>query len=296
TVPTAWFSADASSRVSPTFLAQKPPVDMSDVDVTRVEATSKDGTKVPMSVLRIKGSKSGDAPTLLTGYGGFGISTSPTFSKGSRAWLEQGGVVALCNMRGGGENGDAWHRAGMKTHKQNVFDDFIACAELLTSGPDRVTSSAHLAIQGGSNGGLLMGAALTQRPDLFKCVVAQVGYFDMLRYETKPNGAFNNAEYGSVANEDEYRALKAYSPYHAVKDGTKYPPTLFMTGANDPRVDPLHSRKMVARLQAAGAQAILRTSGGTGHGGATPLSARIAETVDVDAFLFDALGVAYHAP
>jgi prolyl oligopeptidase len=230
----------------------------------------------------------------LTGYGGFDVAIAPTFRAGARAWLEQGGMIAVGNMRGGSEFGEAWHAAGAKTNKQHVFDDFIAVAEDLIAR--KVTTSQHLIIQGGSNGGLLMGAALTERPDLFRAVVAQVGYFDMLRYETKPNGAFNNTEYGSVANEAEYRALKAYSPYHAVKDGTKYPPTLFMTGANDPRVDPLHSRKMVARLQAVGANALLRTSGGTGHGGGTPLSARIAEAVDIHAFLFHELGVTYRAP
>src|SRR5581483_2432216 len=186
---------------------------------------------------------------------------SPVFRIGSRAWIEQGGVVVVATLRGGGEFGEQWHQAGMKTHKQNVFDDFIAVADDLVA--TKVTTPARLAIQGGSNGGLLMGAALPQRPELFKAVVAAVVYFDMLRYETRPNGAFNNSEYGSVKNEDEYKALKAYSPYHHVVDGKKYPPTLFMTGANDPRVDPLHSRKMVARLQAVGSEALLRTSGGT---------------------------------
>jgi prolyl oligopeptidase len=299
TTPAAWFIADGSARVQGTALVQRSPVDMSDVVVTRHEAVSKDGTKVPYTTFQIKDGakgapKNGEANVWLTGYGGFEVAIAPTFRAGARAWLEQGGVVAVGNMRGGSEFGEAWHQAGAKTNKQHVFDDFIAIGEDLIAR--KVTTSQHLIIQGGSNGGLLMGAALTERPDLWKAVVAQVGYFDMLRYETKPNGAFNNTEYGSVANEAEYKALAGYSPYHHVKDGVKYPPTLFMTGANDPRVDPLHSRKMVARLQAVGANALLRTSGGTGHGGGTPLSARIAEAVDVHAFLFHELGVTYRAP
>ncbi len=296
TVPPAWFLAGADGKVTPTALAERSPANMSNVVVERREARSRDGTKVPFTLLRAKGTKLGKAPTLLTGYGGFSIAIAPAFHKAVPAWLEQGGVYVVANLRGGSEFGEAWHQAGMKTHKQHVFDDFLAVAHALTHGARRVTTTDELAIEGGSNGGLLMGAALTQKPDQFKCVVARVGYFDMLRYETKPNGAFNATEYGSVKNEAEYKALKAYSPYANVKDGVKYPPTLFLTGANDPRVDPLHSRKMVARLQGAGAQAILRTSGSTGHGIGTPLSAKIAETVDIDAFLFAELGVAYHAP
>ena len=291
TSPPAWFMANASGAVTKTALVQEAPASMADVVVTRAEAVSKDGTKIPYTIVTTSSAQRGDAPTLLTGYGGFSVAITPAFSKLTRAWLDQGGVFVVANLRGGSELGEAWHQAGMKRNKQHVFDDFIAVAEELVK--TKVTKPERLAIQGGSNGGLLMGAALTQVPNLFRVVVAQVGYFDMLRYETKPNGAFNNTEYGTVADNDDYQALKKYSPYQAVKDGVKYPPTLFLTGANDPRVDPLHSRKMVARLQAAGATAILRTSGGTGHGGGTPLSAKIAESVDIYAFLFHELGVSY---
>ena len=193
-----------------------------------------------------------------------------------------------------GEMGKAWHDAGRLTHKQNVFDDFIACAEhLIKAG---YTDAAHLAIEGGSNGGLLMGAVITARPDLFRAVVSHVGIYDMLRVELSPNGAFNVPEFGTVKDGDQFRALRAYSPYHKVTDGVKYPPTRFLTGANDPRVDPMHSRKMTARLQAATGGAgpvLLRTSSETGHGIGTPLDLAIEESVDVYAFLFHQLGMTY---
>ncbi len=284
TRPGGWFRAGADGSVRPTALQEASPADLSAVQVVRLEAISKDGTRVPLTVLVPPGAgKDGTAPALLTGYGGFEISMTPGFSRDRIAWLEQGCVWAEANLRGGGEFGEAWHLAGNLIHKQNVFDDFLACAEKLVA--DGYADPGRLAIQGGSNGGLLVGAALTQRPELFRAVVAEVGYFDMLRYETRPNGQFNNTEYGTVGKAAEYRALRAYSPYHAVREGVRYPPTLFLTGANDPRVDPLHSRKMVARLQAVGSEAWLRTSGSTGHGIGTPLSARIAESVDVHAFL-----------
>jgi prolyl oligopeptidase len=284
TKPGGWWLAMPDGAVKPTALRETSPASLDAVQVVRLEAISKDGTRVPMTVLVPPGvKKDGTAPALLTGYGGFGISAAPGFSRERIAWLEQGCVWAEANLRGGAEFGEAWHLAGNLTRKQNVFDDFVACAEKLVA--DGYTNPGRLAIQGGSNGGLLVGAALTQRPDLFRAVVAEVGYYDMLRYETRPNGQFNNTEYGTVENADQYRALRAYSPYHAVKDGVRYPPTLFLTGANDPRVDPFHSRKMVARLQAVGSEAWLRTSGSTGHGIGTPLSERIAESVDVHSFL-----------
>jgi prolyl oligopeptidase len=181
------------------------------------------------------------------------------------------------------------------TKKQNCFDDFAACAQLLID--KKYTTPARLGIEGGSIGGLLMGAELTQHPDLFKCVVSHVGIYDMLRVELSPNGAFNTTEYGTVKDEAQFKALQAYSPYHHVKDGTSYPAVLFLTGANDPRVDPMQSRKMTARLQAAGASTksanpvLLRTSAGSGHGMGTALGERIEQQVDVDAFLFQQLGV-----
>ena len=238
--------------------------------------------------------RNGDNPAMLTGYGGFGISLSPGFNPTALVWLEQGAVLAIANLRGGGEFGDAWHKAGMLTHKQHVFDDFIAVAEKLEQ--DKWTQPQKLAIQGGSNGGLLMGAVTTQRPELFGAVVSHVGLYDMLRSELSPNGAFITTEYGSVKDPAERKALYAYSPYHHVVDGTAYPPMLFTTGANDPRVDPMHSRKMVARLQAATsskAPILLRTNANAGHGLDSSLDDRISEATDVYAFLFSMLGVSY---
>lgn len=290
--PSAWYQAGADGQVVRTALVQTSPADLSGVEVLRLNARSKDGASVPLTVLVPRHRpKQGKTPALLTAYGGFGISNSPGFNRDLAVWLEQGCIWALGNVRGGGEFGEAWHQGGYRTNKQNVFDDFAACAEKLIE--EGFTDSAHLAITGGSNGGLLMGAAMTQRPDLFKTVVAEVGLFDMLRYETKPNGVFNTTEYGSVADPAEFRALAAYSPFHRIQDGRPYPPVLLMTGANDPRVDPMHSRKMAARLQAAGSEAYLRTSGSTGHGIGTPLSEEILEKVDFYSFLFAALGVNY---
>ncbi len=291
--PTWWRwlpGPDGAGQPAKTGLTQAFPVSFDGVEVVREWAVSKDGTRVPMSILRPKGLKlDGRNPALLTGYGGYGSSIMPGFDPGVRIWLDAGGVIAIANLRGGAEFGEEWHRAGNLTRKQNVFDDFIACAEqLIGSGH---TSKDRLAIQGGSNGGLLVGAALTQRPDLFRAVVSHVGVYDMLRSELSPNGAFNVPEYGTVKDPEQFRALHAYSPYHHVVDGTPYPAILFLTGANDARVDPMHSRKMTARLQAAGANVLLRTSGSTGHGGGTPLAERIEQEVDVYAFLFERLGM-----
>jgi prolyl oligopeptidase len=233
----------------------------------------------------------GANPALLTGYGGFAISTSPSFALKYRLWFDHGGIVAVANLRGGAEFGEAWHDQGRLLKKQNVFDDFIACAEYLIK--TKFTSADKLAIEGGSNGGLLMGAALTERPELFRAVVSHVGIYDMLRYETFPNGVFNVTEYGTVKEKDQFQALYGYSPYHHVKDGTDYPAVLFLTGDNDGRVDPMNSRKMTARLQAATHSArpiFLRTSSG-GHGIGTALNERIEQQADVCAFLFDQLGI-----
>jgi prolyl oligopeptidase len=292
--PPAWYRYRASEhRLVKTAMAKAPPADMSDVEVTREACTSKDGTKVPMSILRKKGTKlDGSNPALLTGYGGFGVSRKPRLRTWYRAWLEQGGVLAEANLRGGGELGAAWHDAGRLTKKQNVFDDFAACAKgLVDLG---YTKPSRLAVTGRSNGGLLMGAAIVQHPELFRAVVSGVGIYDMLRVELHPNGAFNVTEYGTVKDEAQFHALFAYSPLHNVKDGTPYPAVLFMTGANDPRVDPYHSRKMTARLQAATSSEhpiLLRASNDTGHGMGTPLAAEIDETSDMLAFLFHELGV-----
>ena len=296
TEPGRWWRYDPrTAKLVPTALIQNSPATFAGVEVTRVFATSKDGTKVPINLMYRKGTKlDGSAPALLYGYGGYGISETPQFSASRQVWIEQGGIYASAGIRGGGEYGDAWHRAGNLTKKQNVFDDFAACAQYLVS--HKYTTSQKLAIRGGSNGGLLMGAMLTQHPDLQKSIVCQVGVLDAVRSEFEPNGEFNITEFGTIKDPAQFKALYAYSPYHHVVDGGKYPATLFMTGAHDPRVAPSNSRKMTARLQAAntsGEPILLRTSAGTGHGIGSPLSARNAETADWYAFVFKTLGVRY---
>jgi prolyl oligopeptidase len=291
--PLTWFLFDpGANTTTKTPLSQTAPVDFADCEVVREWATSKDGTKVPVNIIRKKGVKlDGSHPCLLTGYGGYGINRNPTFVSARRVLIEQGVVFAEANIRGGAEFGDEWHTQGNLTRKQNVFDDFAAaCRHLVEAG---YTRADKLAIEGGSNGGLLMGAMLTQHPELMRCVVSHVGIYDMLRVELSANGAFNIPEFGTVKDEAQFRALYAYSPYHHVRAGTKYPPVLFLTGANDPRVDPMQSRKMTARLQAGGATCLLRTSANSGHGMGSSLQQLIEEAVDVDAFLFAQLGVDY---
>lgn len=296
--PPAWYRYKAKEgKTQKTGIFLTSPVAFTDIEVVREMVTSKDGTKVPINILRKKGTKlDGSSIAMLTGYGGFGISISPGFNATNRLWFDQGGVLAIANLRGGGEFGEDWHRAGNLTKKQNVFDDFAACAAYLVSAG--YTRPEKLAIRGGSNGGLLMGAALTQHPEMFKVVLAFVGIFDSVRYELSPNGVFNVPEFGSVKDPEQFKAIYAYSPYHNVKEGTAYPATLFLTGANDPRVDPYHSRKMAARLQAAtssNAPILLRASGDTGHGGGTPLSEEIDEQTDALAFVLNELGVRFVA-
>ncbi len=292
TAPPAWWRTK-KGKLEKTPLAKTTKADFGGVEVTREMAVSKDGvTKVPINLLRKKGApKDGKRPTILYGYGGYGVSLTPRFNARWLPWIEQGGVVAIANLRGGGEFGDAWHEAGKLEKKQNVFDDFLACARFLVD--QKWTAPKLLAIEGGSNGGLLMGAAMTQAPELFGAVVSHVGIYDMLRVETTPNGAFNVTEFGTVKDKKQFDALYAYSPYHQVKNGVKYPPVLFLTGENDPRVDPYHSRKMAARLEAASPAnvVLLRTSADTGHGMGTPLAAQIQEDVDVYSFLFAQFGV-----
>jgi prolyl oligopeptidase len=268
-----------------------------DAEVVREFAPSKDGTRVPINIIRLKGTKlDGTHPALLTGYGGYGISTKPFFQgRMARLWLDQGGIFVETNLRGGAEYGEEWHQSGNLTRKQNVFDDFLACAQYLID--QNYTSPSRLAIMGGSNGGLLMGAAFTQRPDLFRAVVSYVGIYDMLRVELDPNGAFNVTEFGTVKDPDQFKALYAYSPYHHVKDGTAYPAILMPTGENDHRVNPMQSRKMIARLQAANSSdrpILLRTSSSAGHGliGAS-LDEQIEQDTDVFSFLFDQLGMEF---
>ncbi len=297
--PPGWYRFDAASGKSVrTALYETSPINFDDAEVVREFAVSKDGTRVPMNIVHRKGTKlDGAKPTILYGYGGYSISEKPFFiGSNGRIWLDQGGVYAYANLRGGAEYGEEWHLAGNLTRKQNVFDDFISCAQHLIE--HKYTSPAHLAILGGSNGGLLMGAALTQRPDLFRAVVSRVGIYDMLRAELDPNGAFNITEYGTVKDPAQFKALYAYSPYHHVKDGTAYPAILFMTGENDHRVNPMQSRKMTARLQAAtssGQPILLRTTANAGHGIGTALDERIEQSADFYSFLFDQLGVKYAA-
>ncbi|HYW46769.1 MAG TPA: prolyl oligopeptidase family serine peptidase [Bryobacteraceae bacterium] len=292
--PPAWRRYDpASGEIHKTGLYQTSPASFTDAEVVRQIAISKDGTHVPMNIMRRKGTKlDGSNPVLLTGYGAYGISMAPGFSAERRLWLDHGGVWVLANLRGGSEFGDDWHEQGRLTKKQNVFDDFLACAEYLIKA--KYTSADKLAIEGWSNGGLLMGAALVQRPELFRAVVSHVGIYDMLRVERFPNGAFNVTEFGTVKEADQFRALYGYSPYHHVKDGADYSAVLFLTGDNDGRVDPMNSRKMTARLQEAthsGRPIFLRTSASSGHGIGTALSEQIEQDADVFAFLFDQLGM-----
>jgi prolyl oligopeptidase len=293
-LPPAWYQYKLGDAAGPTKtgMAVTSPADFSDSDVTVASCTSKDGTHVPISILRQKSAPK-PGPTVLYGYGGYGVNQEPRFRPQWRTWIEQGGTYALANIRGGAELGESWHEQGKLTNKQNVFDDFAACAQLLLG---EYTTKEKLAIMGGSNGGLLMGAEMTQHPEMFRAVVSLVGIYDMLRVELAPNGAFNVTEFGSVKDKSQFDALFAYSPYHHVKDGAAYPAVLMMTGANDPRVDPYHSRKMVARLQSASASGqpiLLRTSGSTGHGIGTPLGESIAQQADLFAFLITELGVAY---
>lgn len=291
-----WFRYTAATKKSaPTALVQPMPYTMDDVEVLREQCISRDGTKVPLTVLRKRGlSLDGSHPALLSGYGGYGVSRTPRLRPTNRLWLDQGGVFAEANLRGGGEFGEAWHEAGKLANKQNVFDDFHACAKTLVELG--YTKPERLAILGGSNGGLLMGAALVQHPEAYRAVVSVVGIYDMLRVETTPNGAFNVTEFGTVKDEKLFRALLAYSPLHNVKDGVAYPAVLFMTGANDPRVEPYNSRKMTARLQTAtssGRPILLRASADTGHGMGTPLNAEIEEDADLYAFLMHELGMTF---
>jgi prolyl oligopeptidase len=292
--PFAWFSFNPSSKVPQrTALYMTSPVDFGDVEVVREFATSKDGTRVPLNILRRKGLElNANNPTLLYGYGGYGISLTPIFDSTRRIWFDAGGVYVVANLRGGSEFGEAWHKAGNLTQKQHVFDDFIAAAEYLIR--QRYTSSSKLAVEGGSNGGLLMGAFLTQRPELARAVVSHVGIYDMLRVELDPNGQFNITEFGTVKNPEQFRALYSYSPYHHVRNGVKYPAVLLTTGDNDGRVNPAQSRKMAARLQAATGSdrpVLFRSTPSAGHGIGTALKVRIAEQADVYSFLFDQLGI-----
>ena len=268
-------------------------VDPSRFEVRQVDVASKDGTPISMFLVHHKGLvKNGDNPVYLTGYGGFNISMTPSFSRSLLLWLERGGVVAIPNIRGGGEYGERWHQDGMMGRKQNSFDDFIASAEwLIVEG---YTRPARLAVAGGSNGGLLMGAVLTQRPELFGAVVVQVPLLDMLRYHLFLIARLWIPEYGSPDDPEQFVWLRAYSPYHHVREGTGYPAVLLATAESDTRVDPMHARKMTARLQAATASErpiLLRLESRAGHGAGKPISKVLDELTDTWTFVFSELGV-----
>jgi prolyl oligopeptidase len=258
-----------------------------DYEVKQIFYTSKDGTKVPMFITHKKGiALDGSHPTLLYGYGGFDIPLTPSFSVSRIAWLEMGGIYAQANLRGGGEYGQEWHKAGTKLKKQNVFDDFIAAAEWLIA--NHYTRSDKLAIEGRSNGGLLVGACMTQRPDLFGACLPGVGVMDMLRFQRFTAGRYWTDDYGSSDNPEEFKALYAYSPYHNLKPGTKYPATLVTTADTDDRVVPGHSFKFTAMLQhcqAGPAPVLARIETRAGHGAGKPTAKQIEEVADLWAFL-----------
>ena len=274
-----------------------PSIDPAAFEVNQEWLKSKDGTRVPMFVVHKKGiQKNGKNPTLLTAYGGFNVSLTPSFSRTAYLWMEHGGVFAVANLRGGSEFGEDWHRAGMLDKKQNVFDDMIAAAEYLIA--EKYTDKNHLAIQGGSNGGLLMGAMMTQRPDLFRAVVCQVPLLDMLHYQDFQIAKLWIPEYGTSENAEQFKWLYAYSPYHHVKAGTEYPAILFMTADTDTRVDPMHAKKMAALMQAEAKNGashmrpiLLRIESKAGHGAGKPVTKQIEEFTDVYSFLFWQLGV-----
>jgi prolyl oligopeptidase len=285
---------EKTAHASETKLAQTSPVSFADTEVVREFATSKDGTQVPVNIVRRKGAPiSASNPLLLYGYGGYNISETPYFLGADiRLWLDGGGTYVISNLRGGGEFGETWHLQGALTHKQNVFDDFIAAAQYLIA--QGYTAPNRLGIIGGSNGGLLMGAALTQHPELFRAVVSKVGIYDMLRVELDPNGLFNTTEFGSVKDPGQFKALYAYSPYHHVMAGTQYPAILMETGETDGRVNPAHSRKMIARLQSAtapGKPVYLSVNSHAGHGIGSALSIRVNQSADTYSFLFDQLSM-----
>ncbi|HEY2510738.1 MAG TPA: prolyl oligopeptidase family serine peptidase [Polyangiaceae bacterium] len=268
------------------WFKQTVPVDPSAFAVEQVFFPSKDGTRIPMFLVRGKSTpRDGTAPALLTGYGGFSVSSSPGFFKAIIPWLERGGVYALVNLRGGGEYGEEWHRAGMKHDKQHVFDDFEAAAEYLVK--EKVTAGDRLAIQGASNGGLLVGAAITQRPDLFRVAVCGVPLLDMVRYHRFGSGRTWIEEYGTAEKEDDFRAILAYSPYQHVTPGTAYPSVLFESADSDDRVDPMHARKMAAELQAdsSGGPVLLRIERNAGHSGADLMRAWVEQAADRYAFI-----------
>jgi prolyl oligopeptidase len=296
--PTTIFHVDLAAPGAPATLWERPdvPVDPSSVEVEQVWYPSKDGTKISMFLVHRKGlERNGALPTILWGYGGFNVSYTPAFSGTLFQWFEDGGLYALPNLRGGGEYGERWHEAGMLERKQNTFDDFIAAAEWLAA--NGYTTPAKLAIKGGSNGGLLTGAVLTQRPDLFRVAFVEVPLLDMLRYQHFLMARYWVPEYGSAEDAKQFQFLHAYSPYHRVKAGTPYPAVFLTAGEHDTRVHALHARKMAALLQAsttsdpAEQPVLLWVDREAGHGQGKPLNLRLRDVVDQRLFAMWQLGM-----
>jgi prolyl oligopeptidase len=293
TSPTTIYRYDLTQSKSTVYRQAKVDFDPTQFETKQVFYTSKDGTKVPMFITAKKGIKlDGTNPTYLYGYGGFDISLAPSFSVANLVWMEMGGVYAQANLRGGGEYGEEWHLAGTKLRKQNVFDDFIAAAEWLIA--NKYTSTPKLAIGGRSNGGLLVGACVTQRPDLFGATLPGVGVMDMLRFHQFTIGWAWKSDYGSSENPEEFQAIYKYSPLHNLKAGVKYPPTLIVTADHDDRVYPAHSFKFAATMQedqAADAPVLIRIETRAGHGAGKPITKSIEELTDEFAFLVANLGM-----
>jgi prolyl oligopeptidase len=297
TTPATVYKLDMKTYKSSVWKAPKLVFDPAEYETKQVFATSKDGTQVPLFVSYKETTRmDGSAPAILYGYGGFNVSLGPAYASSRLAWMEMGGVYAEAILRGGGEYGEKWHEAGTKTQKQNVFDDFIGCAEYLIK--NSYTSPKKLAINGGSNGGLLVGAVELQRPELFGAVLAQVGVMDMLRFDKFTIGYAWKSDYGSPSdNEAEFKAIYKYSPLHNVKAGTHYPPTFITTADHDDRVFPAHSFKFAATMQAAAAKTpgaapvLIRVETRAGHGGGMPLSKQLDVTADMYAFLVKELGM-----
>ncbi len=293
TFPEKWDIYNADSSKFETIFEVKPAADYSTIKYSVIEAVSKDGTKIPVTVVRMDSVKpDGKRPTIVYGYGGFGVTRKPHFIGPYLVWLENGGVFAFTNLRGGGEYGEGWHAAGMLGKKQNVFDDMYAASQAMVKSG--WTDKEHLGIMGGSNGGLLMGALLTQHPDAFKAVVSFVGIYDMVRNELFPNGQYNISEYGTATSTEDFNWLYAYSPYHHVKPNTAYPAVLLETGMNDPRVASWQSRKFAAALQDANTSdnpIILLTRMNEGHGVTASFSQRLGNYAASMTFFAHELGL-----
>ena len=294
TLPSRWAEYDADTGTLKTVFEVKAAADYSRVRTYRIDGTSKDGTKIPVTVLAMQGvTPDGTRPAILYGYGGFDLPVVPHFIGPELAWLERGGVLAYANIRGGNENGELWHEQGQKLHKQNVFDDFHAAALALFD--THWTDRRHLGILGGSNGGLLMGAQIVQHPQDYRAVVSMVGIYDVIRHETESaNGAYNVPEYGTVADPAQFKATLAYSPLQNVRPHTAYPAVLMTTGMNDPRVSPWQSRKFTAALQNAstsGLPVLLLTRMDAGHGIGAPFSQRVGNTALMLTFFAQELGL-----